>query len=466
MSLPASLYLRLSREAGEAQTGLRSQEADLRALAAEHSLTVAAVHVDDGLSGDKRNRAAYRAWLADGRAGHVLLAYHLDRVSRGGLAGIAEFLDVIDGRDGDRRTTGTRFLSFSDRLDSDSPDWVIRVSVMAGLAQAERQRIAERARRAHKQRKAEGRYSGGVPPYGLRVAPNPAGAGKVLEPDPEEAAFVREAARRVLSGESLGRVARWLTAHGAQPRRAAAWSRVTVRQMLTGPAAALLTDAERAMLTDVLRPRGSRPFPAATGWGSRMLTGVLVCAGCGTPLRVSQTVGRVTYRCASPAAATGQRLCGSPVSCWAEPVEALVSSRFLASDWAGLPETVTVRLADETAAERVAVAERVRELQASAMAARGAERAALLGELEAAEGRADALAAAPVTRLAVLRETGRTLGEAWEAGSAEDRRELLAGTVGRLTLAPARDRVAARRSGGFDPERLLGWFEPVPGDER
>jgi hypothetical protein len=50
------------------------------------------------------------------------MAHHLDRISRGSLAGIAAFMDVIEGlgTDGKPAHTPPRFLSVDDWLDSHS----------------------------------------------------------------------------------------------------------------------------------------------------------------------------------------------------------------------------------------------------------------------------------------------------------------------------------------------------------
>ena len=94
----ASLYLRMSVESDEKGTGLESQEAELRQLAAQHGLRVLEPpHVDDGYSGALRDNPGFLAWLDDARKGGAprsLLAYHVDRISRAATARCAE----VDGR--------------------------------------------------------------------------------------------------------------------------------------------------------------------------------------------------------------------------------------------------------------------------------------------------------------------------------------------------------------------------------
>ena len=67
----ASLYTRLSDKPDETSTSLESQERELRALAAQHGLTVVAVHVDPGFSGALRDRPGFLAWLDDAKKAGV-----------------------------------------------------------------------------------------------------------------------------------------------------------------------------------------------------------------------------------------------------------------------------------------------------------------------------------------------------------------------------------------------------------
>lgn len=446
----ASLYLRLSREADETSTGLGSQEADCRALAERLGLAVVAVHTDDGESGSLRSRPGFLAWLEDGREGRasVLIAHKVDRVGRDHGA-LSAFRDVLDGRTGDRKGGPVvRFVSAADGLDSEAPAWPLLIGTLGGLAEAERVQIAARIRRSRVALKAEGRWTGGTVPFGFAAVPNPAGAGLVLAPEPVEVEALRAAGLRVLAGASLASAARWLT-DTYPPRRAAAWSRVTLRQVLTGPAASeAFTAAERRGLAEALKPGASDPRKGRR-LPARLLSGALSCHACGARLQVARrTDGSVTYRCQSGAEGRG---CPAPVSVSAEAVEAYVSEAFPRL-WATVPETEAVRVEDQTSEALEAAEAEVERLGAAMLAARGAERLAAVEALEAAEAEVERLAALPVSALSVVRETGRSVGDAWHAGSLEARRDLLLSALGGpLVLGPGR-----RGPRGFDPARFVG----------
>jgi hypothetical protein len=107
-------------------------------------------------------------------------------------------------------------------IDPDSEAHDLIMSVFGGMSKGERNRIKLRVRAAMAARAAvEGRFLGGRPPYGYRIAdagphPNPAKAadGKrlhKLEPDPETARVVRRIFAEYLAGRGLFAIAEGLT---------------------------------------------------------------------------------------------------------------------------------------------------------------------------------------------------------------------------------------------------------------
>ena len=107
-------------------------------------------------------------------------------------------------------------------IDPDSEAHDLIMSVFGGMSKGERNRIKIRVRSAMAAQAAvEGRFLGGRPPYGYRIAdagphPNPAKAadGKrlhKLEPDPETAWVVRRIFAEYLAGRGLFAIAEGLT---------------------------------------------------------------------------------------------------------------------------------------------------------------------------------------------------------------------------------------------------------------
>lgn len=247
----ASIYVRLSKQASDANMSLDGMLHDCRELARRHGLSVVDEHVDNGLTGAVRDRPEFRAWLQDaveGRA-QTLIAWHADRLTREGINAAAMLLDVLEGKDS---TTGrvvrppVRLLDHSG-LDSDHGDdaFRLRFLIAAEVARAERARMVERAKAGRRRLREAARFPGGTPPFGYSITP--ANPGYRLAVDPQQAAQLREIAQRVLEGESVNSVVVRLNRQGvpspADQQRAksggemtgAAWRVSNLNRLLKSP---------------------------------------------------------------------------------------------------------------------------------------------------------------------------------------------------------------------------------------
>lgn len=206
----ASIYVRLSKQATEANMSLEGMLADCRSLAKRHGLEVVGQHVDNGLTGAVRDRPEFKAWLADAREGRAstLIAWHADRLTREGINAAAMLLDVLEGKDS---STGrvirptVRLLDHSG-LDSAQGDdaFRLRFVIAAEVARAERARMVARAKAGRRRLREAARFPGGTPPFGYSITP--AYPGYRLTIDPEQAAQIREIAQRVLEGETVNSI--------------------------------------------------------------------------------------------------------------------------------------------------------------------------------------------------------------------------------------------------------------------
>jgi site-specific DNA recombinase len=142
-------------------------------------------------------------------------------------------------------------------IDPDNEAHDLIMSVFGGVSKGERNRIKIRVRTAMAaQAKLEGRYLGGRPPYGYRLAdagphPNPAKAadGKrlhILAIDPSAAVVVERIFAEFIAGHGIYVIAERLTAEGIpcpsahdpgrnRHRCGIAWSKYAVRAILTNP---------------------------------------------------------------------------------------------------------------------------------------------------------------------------------------------------------------------------------------
>lgn len=145
------------------------------------------------------------------------------------------------------------------KIDPDSEAHDMMMSLFGGMSKAERARIKVRVRSAMASQAAtEGRFLGGRPPYGYRLAdagahPNPGKAAigqrlHQLEPDPISAPFVARIFEEYVAGSGIGAIAEGLnrdrvpSPSGHDPARNrhraganGAWGKSAVRAILQNP---------------------------------------------------------------------------------------------------------------------------------------------------------------------------------------------------------------------------------------
>ncbi|MET8403479.1 recombinase family protein [Streptomyces sp900116325] len=473
----ASLYARLSVAADAENVSLEGMVTDMRALAEREGFEVLEpVHVDDGKSGGFRDRDQFTAWLDDARSGaaDVLIPYHTDRLTREGLNVAALILDVVEGKHPETGRPAHRPVRLVDcfGLDSAHGDaFRFRFVIQAEVGRSERERIRQRSKdRARRLRRA-GRWGGGTAPFGYQAIDNPQGPGKVLAIHPAEAKAIREAADAVLSGDPLNRVARRMNHDGIKPRRAAAWSRVTLTKVLTSehvlgrvseggrplrddegnyvtPWPPIITVAQVAALRAELAPNPSAPYSGGRQ-PARLLSGLLRCHACGSTLQVAQRKSRtanpepvIMYRCTSRSQGG---VCAAPVTTTAGPIEDYVSTRYLAL--AGPMPMYRERTIVSGAEELATVEADIRDTLADMATSATAETLARLQRLQAQR---DELAEQAPERRTEMVPMGRTMGEHWQRSMVDDRRALLADAFAEMILRPGK-----RGPKGFDADRLI-----------
>ncbi|WBQ05748.1 recombinase family protein [Kribbella sp. CA-293567] len=323
----ADLYLRVSIDKA-GKTTIERQEADCRAWVKGSGLKVRRSHVDRGRSAylPGVDREGFRSALAAVSSGVVgtLVVWKLDRLSRQGMDEVGLVLDKIGA-------TGGRLVSVQDNLDTSNAGDRKVVGLLAELARSESENLGLRIRSAKTFLRTQGRWIGGAPPYGLV---NRDGR---LFVDPRTGAVVREIARRLLAGESLLEVAKWLNAADVAAPRGGLWGIGTISQLMRGPTTIGLApetiknddgryssrvrpwrDPETGRMVSIMGP-GQEPLispadqalilavfderAASSSYGrsrgrqstesSYLLTGLLRCASCGE--RMSRSGN--SYRC-------------------------------------------------------------------------------------------------------------------------------------------------------------------------
>lgn len=446
-TLPVALYGRVSDDRdGESQAISRQMEDCGRRADAEGWR--AETYADSDLSAFKRGvrRPAFERMLDDLRSGAVrgVLAWKADRLARNtrDLVRLSEACEAA----------GAFICTVSDGIDTRSSAGQFVLELLVSLAKQESANTSVRARRALAQRAAEGKPQfGGQRRFGWDFRME-----AIVE---EEACLLREAAARLLAGETASSVCRDWAARGARTVGGRAWMVGDLRRTLTRWELAALRDFRGELLPGTWPPILQRPTVEALRAllsGTRrgpertwLLSGVLRCGLCGEKMAGHPSGAGARYRCPR---APGSPACGR-VARAAHRLEGHVVSAVLAAlDGAAIPGDGGSR-AEELGAELASIGARMEQLSRDHYSDALISRAEFLAARNALQARAEA------ARAERAREAGRTaapqLGRGeWDALGTGARRAVVAAVVERVDVFPA------KRTGraAFDPdEARITW---------
>lgn len=253
------ILARVSHDATGIGRSVDEQVTDLTAWAGLESWNVVKVIREHGSASrfsSRRNRTEWDEaldWIRSGKIG-ALLTWENSRATRD-LSGYTELRSAC-AKHGVRWAYGRKLYDLAVREDR------FRTGLDALLAEDEAARTSERVRRAVTANAVAGRPHG-KNVYGYRRVYH-AETRQLLrvEPDSETAPIVREAARRVMGGESLYAVASDFNARAIPPRRPKitahrtneGWTGVAVKQMLTMPTYAGLRQHQGEIIGDAAWP--------------------------------------------------------------------------------------------------------------------------------------------------------------------------------------------------------------------
>jgi DNA invertase Pin-like site-specific DNA recombinase len=286
--MDAAIYCRISEDREGAGLGVERQRADCQALISRHGWNLVRVYVDNDISAySGKKRPEYRRLLDDLQAGRVaaIVAWHTDRLHRSPRE-LEEFIEICE-------THKVRVETVrAGELDLKTPAGRAVARTLGAWARYESEHKSERIRRKMVEIAQSGRpHAGGSRCFGY--------ARDGLSIIPEEATVVREAAERVLAGESLRAVCNDLNRRGVRTTVGGGVSARNLRKILLSPRIAgiidhhtagrlrgqwpgIITEELRARLVALLNDPARRMNRGAPRrW---LLSGTLRCAECGTKL--------------------------------------------------------------------------------------------------------------------------------------------------------------------------------------
>lgn len=302
----AAIYIRVSTE-HQAEEGfsLDAQLERLRAFCTSQDWSVASVYTDNGFSAKDTQRPELQRMLSDVRANKidVVLVYKLDRLTRSVLD-LYELLNEFT-----RYNVG--FRSATETYDTTTAVGRLFITLVASLAQWERETIAERTKMGQIEMTKQGKWSGGHTPFGYNYTD-----GKLIVNE-LHAVVVREIYRRYTTGEGTVKILQWLNdPKGPQAAPHNRWTQNALKYVLRNPLYAGFVRygyrnlGGKRQKNPVIEPGNHEPIiskdlfdsaesirkqrstmPTRSGTGTYSLSGLLYCGSCGAAM-----AGRTHYR--------------------------------------------------------------------------------------------------------------------------------------------------------------------------
>ncbi len=454
--MKTAVYARISEDRHNG-AGVERQLEDCLALATRKGWELTPTpYVDNDVSASRysrKRRPQYRDLLGAVREGKVnrIVAWHMDRLYRQPkeleqLIDMAEAgqVEIVSVTGGD--------------LDLGTSDGRMVARMLVSVAAKSSEDTSSRLLRQRHQARLEGRPTGGRLPFGWLDQ---------VTPDPKESRVLLAAMDNVLAGASLNDIAREWTAAGIHGRN---WNSGDVSSILTMPRhaglvvhrgeivglgqwPALLPRARWEQVCAVVRGRARN---VGVPRRRSMLTGIVVCGKCGASM--TRSVGGRGARLWRCHVGPGNVGCGG-VSIRAEQLEPVIVhavwQRVDTLDLAAILSTAEDRPDYANVAEELAALERREDDAAASFGAgritvRAMER--ITGDLEAQRTVLRARLARHANRDALSTYAGRSgaLRAAWPLLTDDQRRTIIAETLGKVTILPASG--SGRR---FDTSRIM-----------
>jgi putative DNA-invertase from lambdoid prophage Rac len=212
-------YTRVSTRAqSEDGESLGVQERQIAGYALMQGWTVGKVYVERGVSGSVPlvDRPKGSAMLAQLGAGDVVIAAKLDRAFRDAGDALATMKSLKE------RGVALHLIDLGGNV-CDGGIAKLVFTILAAVAEQERDRIRERVSVVKKDQKARGRYLGGRVPFGYRTASDGS-----LEPVPEQQAAISTARSMRAAGIGLESIRGALAEQGTTLSMGALWKLVSV----------------------------------------------------------------------------------------------------------------------------------------------------------------------------------------------------------------------------------------------
>jgi DNA invertase Pin-like site-specific DNA recombinase len=453
----AGIYARISSDREGDNLAISRQLADCEQLAKQRGWTVVDRYVEADISAySGKRRPEYERMLEEIASGLVeaVVVYHADRLHRHPRE-LEDFIDLCLRR-------GTKMATVSGDLDLSTHEGQLMARITGAVARKESDDKSRRIQRKHQELAHAGRLSGGgTRPFGFEADR------RAIRPD--EAAIIRECARRVLAGDSLRSICSDLNERGVRSATGKQWSSQTLRRLvmsgrISGQREHHGEIVSKAEWEAIISPAETQRLRAKLGDPDRrtnrsarryLLARLLRCGHCGSPLYARpRDDGSRRYVCASGPGFGG---CGR-LTIVADPLEQFIVEAVLHRlDSPELPQAVNGAAADPEGSEWQREIERTQE-KLDELAALWADGEITRSEWLTARGPIEKRLDVAKKRLATLNRTsaltphlgnGSQLRQRWAEMTLTRQQQIVAALLEHVVVRPGR-----RGFNRFDPSRL------------
>ena len=180
------------------------------------------IYEDVGSAKDT-NRPALTRLIREIKEGKVksVSVTKLDRITRS-IRDLIDLLELFEDN-------GVDFKSITQPLDTSTAMGRGFLRLLGEFAQMEREMISERVGEDMRHRAKNGKWNGGVVPYGYRVE------NKKLYINHEESEVIKKIFNKYIKLESLRGVTHWLNKNGCKTRNGKTWAATSISRILSNP---------------------------------------------------------------------------------------------------------------------------------------------------------------------------------------------------------------------------------------
>jgi site-specific DNA recombinase len=293
--MKVAAYIRVSTEE-QAQEGysISAQKNRLEAYAISQGWEIVGFYVDEGISAKDMNRPELNRLIkgVKEKAFDCVLVYRLDRLTRSVLD-LYELLNIFEKYE-------VKFKSATEIYDTTTATGRLFITLVAALAQWERENLGERVRMGMQEKAKEGKFVISIPPFGYDKD------GDYLKLNESEAVIVKEIFRLYLSGKyGMKKIAAILNERNLKTKAGKPFNDNSIKYILTNPiyigtirynyrvnneqyfevenaAPAIITKEEFDRVQAIVNKRKTHHPRRATS--PFIFSGVLTCARCGNKM--------------------------------------------------------------------------------------------------------------------------------------------------------------------------------------